>query len=72
MKFINKGVLEMKRITTIIMIIIILSGIAFSFFNFMSSELNASTMKGAYVDEDCMGDGNECDIGGGKMPDAEV
>lgn len=57
----------MKKGIRILMIIIMLLGISFSISNFISVELKAGTLKGAWIEEPdgsykCRGDGSECSI----------
>jgi len=61
----------MKKIIKIIMVILMLMGIGFSIFNFLSVEIKAGgggiPIKGAWVysagQYRCMGDGTDCTIG---------
>jgi hypothetical protein len=60
----------MKKILKIVLIVIMILGIAFSIFNFVSIKTEAlnSSDRGAWVivngNWECGGDGNECDIEG--------
>jgi hypothetical protein len=62
-KQIKIGGLPMKKALMIIMVVIMILGIAFSISNLISMELKASSLRGAWVGTDCMGDGNDCAIG---------
>jgi hypothetical protein len=53
-----------KRVIRIAMIVIMILGILFSISNFITpSKIKAFSIRGVWVDGECMGDGNECDIG---------
>jgi hypothetical protein len=55
----------MKNVIKITLVLIMVLGIAFSLFNFISLELKAGEKTGAWVYKygvrECMGFGNECD-----------
>jgi ABC-type enterochelin transport system permease subunit len=55
----------LKKVIKIMMVLILISGIAFSLSNFISVELKAVEKTGAWVYKngvrECMGAGNECD-----------
>lgn len=59
----------MKKILKVMLVIVIIAGIVFSIINFTSVETKAGGLRGSlvYMDGDwrCMGDGDECPIGGG-------
>ncbi len=52
----------MKKFIKIIMTLALILGIGFSILNFTSLELNCIGIKGVWVGDDCMGDGQQCDI----------
>ncbi|MFC2146172.1 hypothetical protein ACFLRT_02295 [Acidobacteriota bacterium] len=59
-----------QRVIRIAMIVIMILGILFSISNFIAPrKIKAFSIRGVWVDGECMGDGNECDIGWGFEED---
>jgi len=61
-----------KNIAKFMMVVFMIIGLIFSFLNITSNKTSASIIKkGAWVETpgswQCMGDGNECTIGGGGI-----
>jgi hypothetical protein len=54
----------MKKIVKLFMTTILIAGIGFSILNLLSVEINCGGLRGVWVNNVCLGDGNECDIKG--------